>query len=384
MQFVDLAAQQALIREDLDRRIKRVLDHGQYIMGPEVAELEETLAEYVGVPHAISCSSGTDALILPLLARGIGPGDAVFTTPFTFMATAEVISLLGATPIFVDIEPDTFNIDPTQLQAAIQAVREGDASFYPVPQKILDQGLTPKAVIAVDLFGLPADYERIEPLCQAEGLMLIEDAAQSFGGAIGERRVGSFGDAAATSFFPAKPFGGYGDGGMVFTADAELAEVMRSLRVHGQGADRYDNVRIGLNARLDTLQAAVLLAKWSLFADEVALRQENAGRYTALIKEQLPQVVTPTLPARYVSGWAQYTLRFVQGRDQRKAALDAIGVPSAIYYPIPLSLQAAYAGLGYRPGSLPDAERIAEQVLSLPFGPYIQEVDQQQVIAALA
>ncbi len=270
MDFIDLKAQQQRISALLTENIQRVLAHGQYIMGPEIKELETRLAAYVGVKHAISCSSGTDALLMPLMAYGVGPGDAIFTTPFTFIATAEVIQLLGATPVFVDIDPKTFNLDPEALAEAVSRLGQNPGTAH----------LKPKGIIPVDLFGQPADYDRIHAIAQKHGLFVLEDAAQSFGATYKGRRAGSLAEVAATSFFPAKPLGGYGDGGAVFTDDDELAEVLRSIRVHGQGKDKYENVRIGLNGRLDTLQAAVLLAKLEIFDQEVMDRQRVARQYS--------------------------------------------------------------------------------------------------------
>lgn len=384
MQFIDLAAQQDLVRSEIDARIRAVLDHGNYILGPEIDELEQTLAGYVGANHAISCASGTDALILPLLAKGIGPGDVVFTTPFTFMATAEVISLLGAIPVFVDIDPVTFNMDPAHLEAAIEAVKQCRPEIYPLPTGVDLSKARMSAVIAVDLFGLPADYSRIESICEANGLFLIEDAAQSFGGSINDRKAGTFGDVAATSFFPAKPLGCYGDGGMVFTDDSDLAGIMLSLRVHGKGDDKYDNKRIGLNARMDTLQAAIMLAKWPLFESEVERRQDVARRYTELLADKAPSVRTPEVPDGYVSGWAQYTLRCGDARDKIRDHLAAGGVPTAVYYPLPLHLQTAYAPLAYSRGDFPISEQASREVLSLPFGPYLSDSDMDVVVDRLA
>lgn len=380
--FVDLKTQYAYLKPKIDQRIQGVLDHGQYIMGPEVRELEEKLAAYVGVKHAIGCSSGTDALLLPLLALGIGPGDAVFTTPFTFIATAEVISLLGATPVFVDIDPLTYNIDPKQLDKAIRAVKSGDPTLHPLPVT-RHPSLAPKAVIAVDLYGLPADYDALQVVCAEHGLRLLEDAAQSFGAEYKGKKACAFGDAAATSFFPAKPLGCYGDGGMVFTDRDDLAEVCRSLLVHGKGRDKYDNVRIGLNARLDTLQAAIVLAKFEAFPREVELRQLTARRYTERLTSST-SLVPPHVPAERTSGWAQYTVR-VRGpaRTQVEAALKAGGVPTAVYYPKPLHLQGAFSSLGYRAGDFPESELASSEVLSLPFGPYLGEADVHRIVKAL-
>lgn len=369
--FIDLKSQYETLKEQIDARIHAVLEHGQFIMGPEVRELEEKLAEYVGVKHAVGCASGTDALLLPLMALGVGPGDAVFTTPFTFIATAEVISLLGATPVFVDIDPVTYNIDPSQLALAIRALETKDPSIHPLPAD--HASLNARGVIAVDLYGLPADYDRIQNTCSDHALFLIEDAAQSFGAEYKGRRACSFGDVGATSFFPAKPLGCYGDGGMVFTNRDEIADKMRSIRVHGKGNDKYDNMRVGLNARLDTLQAAILLAKFETFPEELRRRQEVAWAYTeALVGAD--GIVAPHVPEDLLSGWAQYTLR-ITGRDRAdlQKAFQAQGVPTAVYYPKPLHLQTAFSPLGYHQEDFPESEQASTEVLSLPFGPYLSK-----------
>ncbi len=366
IQFIDLAAQQSLIRSEIDARIARVLDHGRYIMGPEIAELEERLAAFTGRRHAVSCASGTDALLLPLMAFGVGPGDAIFTTPFTFIATAEVISLLGATPVFVDVEADTFNIDVAKLRETIANV----GSTHPE--------LTPRGIIPVDLFGQPADYDEIASIASEHGLFVLEDAAQSFGATYKGRRAGNMGDVAATSFFPAKPLGCYGDGGAIFSDDDELVTTMRSIRVHGQGSDKYDNVRVGLNSRMDTMQAAVLLAKLDIFEREIDLRQEVAGRYAA----GLADVVTvPTVRDDRLSAWAQYSV-LSDDRAGLMARLKESGVPTAVYYPVPLHLQTAYQPLGYGRGDFPVSEDLASRIFSLPMHPYLGAEDQQYVIDA--
>ena len=369
MQFIDLGAQYAAIRDSLDRRIAAVLDHGGYIMGPEVAELERALEGYCGVTHAVACANGTDALVLALRALGIGPGDAVLTTPFTFFATAEAVELVGAHTVFADIDPATFNIDPAAVEAAIRRTRE-------------DGRYALKAVISVDLFGLPADYPRLEPLCREHGLALIADAAQGFGGEIGGKRAGSFGTVATTSFFPAKPLGCYGDGGALFTGDAGLAEVLKSLRVHGKGVDKYDNVRIGTNSRLDTLQAAILLEKLAAFPREMELRQQVAARY----REALSDIVeTPAVPDGYVSSWAQYSV-LAASEDERARVMAALrdrGVPTMIYYARALHLQSALAHLGGREGDFPVAEDSSRRIFSLPMSPYLARDDQDRVIDAL-
>lgn len=384
MEFIDLSYQQKRIRAKIEANIQIVLNHGQYIMGPEVASLERELSRYVGVQHAISCASGTDALLMALMARGIGPGDAVLTTPFTFIATAEVISLLGATPVYVDIDPDTYNLDPNQLERCIAALRGVDTGLHPLPRTVGVKTLTPKAVIAVDLFGLPADYERLEGIAKREGLFLIEDAAQSFGAEFNGKKAGAFGDIACTSFFPAKPLGCYGDGGMCFCTDDGLAEIMRSIRLHGKGDHKYENIRIGINGRMDTIQAAVLLAKFSIFEEEVVLRQAVAGRYTERLNS-CRDLVTPFIPVGCRSVWAQYSLlaRDEARRDAIMKKMQAAGIPTVIYYPRPLHLQGAFSFLGYRAGDFPVSEDCARRIFSLPMHPYLQEEDQQRIASAL-
>lgn len=384
MEFIDLVYQQKRIRGKIEANIQAVLNHGQYIMGPEVAALEKDLSRYVGAKHAISCASGTDALLMALMARGIGPGDAVLTAPFTFIATAEVISLLGATPIYVDIDPRTFNIDPDQLERCLSALRSRDAGLYPLPRFAGQKGITPKAIIAVDLFGLPADYGRLDSIARQNGLFLIEDAAQSFGAEVNGRKACAFGDIACTSFFPAKPLGCYGDGGMCFCSDDSMAEILRSIRLHGKGSHKYENIRIGINGRLDTIQAAILLAKFSLFEEEVRLRQVVAGRYDELLRS-CESLVTPNVPTGYQSVWAQYSVlaRDEAHRDAIMTGLQGKGVPTVIYYPRPLHLQAAFSFLGYRAGDFPVSEDCARRIFSLPMHPYIGEADQEKIVAAL-
>ena len=365
MQFIDLKTQQSKIRSRIERNIQAVLDHGQYIMGPEIFALEKRLAEYTGVKHAVSCASGTDALLMALMAYDIGPGDAVFTTPFTFVATAEAVRLLGATPIFVDIDPTTFNIDPEKLGQAV-------SSFTPAAT-----GLTPRGIIPVDLFGLPADYDAIQAVAREHGLFVLEDAAQSFGAEYRGRKAGSLGDVAATSFFPAKPLGAYGDGGMCFTDDDALAAVLRSVRIHGMGTDKYDNVRIGINGRMDTIQAAVLLAKMDIFPEELQRRQAVARRYA----QGLTGVVVPAVPEGCRSAWAQYSVlaKDARHRDDLQARLKTADIPTAIYYPIPLHLQTAYKSLGGKPGDHPVTEDCAKRIFSLPMHPYLEAGDQKKI-----
>ena len=394
MDFIDLKTQQKRIKEQLDANIQKVLAHGNYIMGPEIKELEAKLASYVGVKHAVACASGTDALLMALMALDVGPGDAVFTTPFTFIATAEVISLLGATPVFVDIDPKTFNIDPAKLALAIKALKSNDPSIYPLPNiehRTLNIELTPKGVIPVDLFGLPADYDAIDKIAKENKMFVIEDAAQSFGAKYQDKMACAFGNIACTSFFPAKPLGCYGDGGMCFTDDAALAAALDSIRVHGKGSHKYDNARIGINGRLDTLQAAILLAKFAIFPEEVELRNQVAQRYASLLTPHAshsthdPSLLTPYVPAGYTSAWAQYSLLACDEahRTALMEKLKAAGIPTAIYYPKPLHLQTAFAPLGYTPGAFPVSEDAASRIFSLPMHPYLQESDQNLIINAL-
>lgn len=373
--FIDLAAQQKIIRNKIDARIATVLDHGKYIMGPEINELETALSEFCGAKHSITCGSGTDALLLPLMAWNIQKGDAVFVPAFTFFATAEVVSLLGATPIFVDIDPDTFNIDPAKLEKAIEAVVSQDETIHPLPSIAKNQKLSPKAIIAVDLFGLPADYDSILPLAQKYNLKVLEDAAQGFGGEAHEKKACNIGcHAATTSFFPAKPLGCYGDGGAVFTNDDELADVIKSLRVHGKGKDKYDNIRIGLNARMDTMQAAILLPKLEIFDDELEKRQQVADWYETSVAD-VEELVAPKLPMGHKSAWAQYTVLCKDGEHRAavQAKLKEAGVPTMIYYITPLPYLAVYNELGYVKGDFAVSEEYSERVLSLPMHPYLTE-----------
>jgi len=378
MQFVDLAAQQKRIRNKIESNISAVLDHGKYIMGPEIKQLEERLAEYVGVKHAIGCASGTDALLMALMACQVGPGDAIFTSPFTFIATAEVISLLGATPVFVDIDPQTYNIDPVKLDLALEAVKENDTSIYPIPHH--QSVLQPKGIIPVDLFGLPADYSRIEEIAKKQDVSVIEDAAQSFGAEINGTRACAFGNIACTSFFPAKPLGCYGDGGMCFTDDDKLTEIMESIRVHGKGHHKYDNVRIGVNGRLDTLQAGILLAKFDIFPEEIVLRQQVADRYTELLRAQV-DLIHPALPQDFKSAWAQYSILAKDSahRTALQTKLKEAQIPTAIYYPKPLHLQSAFSYLNYKNGDFPISEDCADHIFSLPMHPYLSEEDQKKI-----
>ena len=383
IQFIDLATQQKRIREKIDSNIQTVLSHGQYILGPEIRELEERLAEYVGVEHAIACSSGTDALLLALMAYDVGPGDAIFTPPFTFFATAEVVSLLGATPVFVDIDPKTFNMDPEHLERAIIALQD-NLGDYPLPIGCTESSLVAKGIIAVDLFGLPADYDAINVIAKKHGLFVIEDAAQSFGARYKDKRACSLGDIACTSFFPAKPLGGYGDGGMCFVDDEPLAQAMRSFCNHGQGAHRYDNVRIGINGRMDTLQAAVLHAKFDIFPDEVEKRQKVAEKYTELLSALDLELVTPVVPPGYQSVWAQYSIlsRDETQRSELQSKLKEAGIPTAIYYPKPLHFQPVFRGLDYKEGDFPISEDYTQRIFSLPMHAYLEPEDQERIIGS--
>jgi len=366
MQFIDLSAQYKEISERVDTRIKRVLEHGKYIMGPEVKELEERLADYVGVKHCISCANGTDALSLSLMALNVGSGDAVFCPTFTFFATAESIALAKATPVFVDSDEDTFNICSASLEKQII--------------RVIDEGkLAPRAIIAVDLFGLPANYPELEILAKKYDLKLIEDAAQGFGGAIGEKRAGGFGDIATTSFFPAKPLGCYGDGGAVFTDDDNLAELVNSYRVHGKGVDKYDNVRIGVNSRLDTMQAAILLEKLSIFPQELVARNELAASYSKNLHQNF---LVPSIPEGYFSSWAQYTIISPQ-RDDMMGKVLSKGIPSAVYYRTCMHEQTAFSYLNVEYGQFPVAEKLSKQAFSLPMHPYMRPSDIDSVVASL-
>lgn len=367
--LVDLKAQQARIRDRIDQAIARVLAHGTYIMGPEIKVLEARLAAFAGASHCISCSSGTDALLMILMAKGIGPGDAVICPAFTFPATPEVIGLLGATPVFADVDEETFNLDPLRLTDAFDAC--------------LKAGLSPKAIIAVDLFGVPADYAAIEAFAADHGLWVLGDAAQSFGASHQGRKVGTFGLATATSFFPAKPLGCYGDGGAILTDDQELAEILDSIRVHGKGTDKYDNIRIGINGRLDTLQAAILIEKLAIFPEEIELRQRAAGRYHDLLGN-LEGVSLPFVPEGSKSVWAQYTLRVAaKSRGPLAKVLNERGVPTAIYYPKPLHQQTAYRNYPRSAAGLARSERLSTEVLSIPMHPYLSAEDQERVSSTI-
>jgi dTDP-4-amino-4,6-dideoxygalactose transaminase len=364
--FIDVAAQRRRLGGAIDAAVARVLGHCQFILGPEVRAFEAELARFCGARHAVTCASGTDALVLALRAKGIGPGDAVICPSFTFCATAEVAALVGATPVFVDVDAATFNIDANRIAGAMATAKSA--------------GLTPKAVIPVDLFGLAADHIAVAAAAEKADLFILDDAAQAFGATFNNRRLGTFGHATATSFFPAKPLGCYGDGGAVLTDDDEMADVLRSLRMHGQGSDRYDNIRIGLASRLDTIQAAILIEKLKIFPDEIVARDRIARRYAEGLGDL---VIVPKVPAGSTSVWAQYTIRIAGGRrDRLAAALKAEGIPTAIYYPIPLHRQQAYKHFPVGEGGVAVSDRLAAEVISLPMHAYLDEPTQGRIIDA--
>jgi dTDP-4-amino-4,6-dideoxygalactose transaminase len=366
--FIDVGAQRRRLGRAIDEAITRVTTHCQFINGPEVVQFEAALAEFCGARHAVGCASGTDALMLVLMAKGIGPGDAVICPAFTFCATAEVVVLLGATPVFADVDAATFNIEASSLKRAAATARR--------------HNLKPKALIAVDLFGLPADYDAILNIAKAEGLFVIDDAAQAFGATYKGRKLGTLTPATATSFFPAKPLGCYGDGGAVLTDDADLVEVLKSLRVHGQhGTDKYDNIRIGLTSRLDTMQAAILIEKLKIFADEIAARDRAARRYAEGLRDV---AVVPAVPEGLTSVWAQYTIRLTPGvREEFGARLKAMGIPTAIYYPKPLHRLEAYRRFPVVDNGIPVTDQLAEEVISLPMHAYLDTTTQDRIIEAV-
>ena len=369
MEFRDLKQQYRVLQPEMDAAISKALKESHFIMGPQVKELETRLASYVGVKHCLTCANGTDALTLALKAWGIGPGDAVFVPDFTFFSSAEVVALEGATPVFVDVLKETFNIDPDDLERAIQ-------------ETLAEGALKPRVIVTVDLFGQPADYPRIREIADRYGLWILEDAAQGFGGSINGRNACSFGDIATTSFFPAKPLGCYDDGGAVFTDNDSWAGLIASYRIHGKGTDKYDNLRIGLNSRLDTLQAAILLVKLKAFEDcELDAVNAAAARYTALLQDIIS---TPVVPDGFRSSWAQYTIRLQDAAQRAKvqAALKAREIPAMVYYPRPMHLQTAFQSLGYK-RACPCATALCEQVLSLPMHPYLTEADIAAVSTAL-
>ena len=366
--FIDVAAQRARLGTAIDAAVSRVLAHCQFINGPEVVELEAQLAAFSGARHVVACASGTDALLMVLMAKGVGPGDAVLCPSFTFCATGEVVALVGATPVFVDVNEATFNMDATSLKRGILTAKR--------------HGLKPVAVIPVDLFGQSADQDSIAAIAREEGLFVLDDACQAFGASYKGRRLGTFGIATATSFFPAKPLGCFGDGGAIFTDDAELARILRSISVHGQGSDKYDNVRLGLTGRLDTVQAAILIEKLKIFEDEIVARNVVAERYT----RALAGVVTaPRLASGCDSVWAQYTIRLPDGidRDRFAAALKAKGIPTAIYYPKSMHQQTAYRDFPVADNGLPVSEALSRDVISLPMHAYLDEPTQARVIEAV-
>ena len=365
--FIDLKSQREAMGQAIEDAILKVVRHGGYIMGPEIAALEQELAAFCGAKHVISCANGTDALAMVLMAKGVKAGDAIFCPSFTFAATAEVIAWLGAVPVFIDVLPGSFNMDPQSLKAGIKLSKE--------------QGLNPVGVIPVDLFGQPADYDALLPIAAQHGVFVLCDAAQSFGAAYKGKALGTFGDATTTSFFPAKPLGCYGDGGAIFTDDDALAAALRSIRVHGQGEDKYDNVRIGMNGRLDTMQAAVLIEKLKLFPAEIAARNRAAARYNTMLQDI---AIVPQLDENVTSVWAQYTLRFPKGnRDAIAAALKTQDVPSAIYYPKPIHTQPPYAHYPRAGNGLPVSEQLAGEVLSLPMHGYLTQDVQDKIIDAV-
>lgn len=364
--FTGLQHQAERLRSQIDQNIASVLDHGKFIMGPEVAELERRLSEFCGARNSIAVANGTDALQIALMALGVKAGDRVFVPSFTYTATAEVILILGAVPVFVEVDAETFNVDCDDLERAIERTRAA--------------GHNAKCLIAVDLFGLPAEWARLNSICEANGLACIADSAQSFGASNADgQKVGTFAPVTTTSFFPAKPLGCYGDGGGVFTDDEELASVMRSIRVHGSGKAKYETVRVGMNSRLDTIQAAILLAKLDCFAEEIEQRNRLADAYTKGLSDV---VTTPVKPAGVTSAWAQYTIR-TEARDELQAHLKDKGVPTAVYYPVPMHLQQAYAAYGAGEGSLAVSEKLSTEVISLPMNPYWTEDEAQFTIDAV-
>ncbi|TAM99624.1 MAG: DegT/DnrJ/EryC1/StrS aminotransferase family protein [Rhizobiaceae bacterium] len=363
MQFIDLGAQRERLGGRISAVVEKVIAEGRYILGPEVTEFENRMADYMGVGHVVACANGTDALVIPLMAYGIGPGDAVFCPSFTFAATAEVVALVGAEPVFIDVDPDTYNIVPAQLETAIAEVKK-------------EGRLKTKAIIPVDLFGLAADYAAIAEIAAREGLVVIEDAAQATGGTQGGVKCGAFGNVGSTSFYPAKPLGCYGDGGAIFTNDADLTGIMRSVAFHGKGASQYDNVRIGLNSRLDTIQAAILIEKLSILEEEMEMRQEVARRYC----EGLGNLVkVPVVPEGNRSAWAQFAIE-TGHRDAVRQALKENGIPTMVYYEKPLHQQKAYSRYKRASGGLPVSETLPDRILCLPMHPYLKTDDQERIV----
>jgi dTDP-4-amino-4,6-dideoxygalactose transaminase len=365
--FIDIGAQRRRLGSAIDEAVGRVLTHCQFVSGPEVAKLEADLAAFCGAKHVVACASGTDALLMVLMAKEIGPGDAVLVPSFTFCATGEVVALTGATPVFVDVDETTFNIDVASLKRGIVTARKA--------------GLKPKAIIPVDLFGQSADHDAVAAVAAAEGLFVLDDAAQSFGATYKGKRLGTFGLATATSFFPAKPLGCFGDGGAIFTDDASLAEKLRSVRVHGQGSEKYDNVRLGLTGRLDTMQAAILIEKLKIFPDEIEARNRVASHYA----KGLEGVVgVPKVPEGNLSVWAQYTIRVKDGtREAFAESLKAKGIPTAIYYPKSMHQQTAYRHYPVADGGLPVCEKLSRECISLPMHPYLDTATLDRVVSAV-
>ena len=368
MQFIDLKMQQARIKDKIDARFQAVLSHGQYIMGPEVKQLEHNLSAFCGADHTISCANGTDALSLALMALDIGHGDAVFVPSFTFAATAEVIPQLQATPVFVDVDERTFNMDANSLKQSIVWAKQ--------------QGLNPAVVIPVDMFGLPADYDTIQEIASENSMKIIGDSAQGFGGTYKGRTTGTLADITTTSFFPAKPLGCYGDGGALFTNDPEIADLLNSFRVHGKGKEKYDNVRLGMNSRLDTMQAAFMLEKLAIYADELEARQKIANTYTNALGDL---IATPIIPDNYTSVWAQFTLtaQSTQDRNTLMTALKQADIPSMVYYPKPLHKQEAFTKYITADLDLQTSDQLSERVFSIPMHPYLSQEDQSHVIQTL-
>ena len=366
MDFIDLKSQRARIADEINTAIATVVEHGRYILGPEVTQFETELAAFGEAKHGISCANGTDAIILPMMAWGIGPGDAVFCPSFTYVATAEAVALLGATPVFIDIDRSTYNIDPNSLETAIAVIKQ-------------TSDLTPKAIIAVDLFGQPADYPKISAIARAHDLKLIADSAQGFGGTLEGKHPLHWCDVATTSFFPAKPLGCYGDGGAILTNDRDLTDILKSVRMHGAGTDKYDNVRIGINSRLDTIQAAILIEKLNIFQDEIDTRMKIAARYNDGLKSGVRSV--PALIENGISSWAQYTIE-VDDRDGFMAHMRDNDIPTASYYPRPVHLQSAYEEYPRAGNGLANTEDAMKYVVALPMHAYLDEDDQDRIIAA--
>ncbi len=391
MEFIDLKTQQARIKTNLDARMAKVLAHGQYIMGPEVPELEKKLADYVGASYCLGCASGTNALELVLAAWGIGAGDAVFTTPLSFIATAETIARTGAVPVFVDIDAASFNMNAGRLADAIKAVKERDSSLHPLPRQALQDRLTPRAVVAVDLFGNPVDYDTILAVAKEHNMLVLEDGAQAFGGEYKGKKLCNCGCHAATaSFFPAKPLGCYGDGGAVFTNDASLAAMVDSLRYHGRinAQNKNDNIRLGCNGRLDTLQAAILLAKMDIFPDEVEKRLIAGEKYRQRLQPHAgspEDLVAPSVTEGGVCIWAQYTVQLPKGTDRGTVMkhMKEKGIPTAINYPMGMHTQGCFAYLGYTPHDFPVVQEVAGRVLSLPMHPYLNVGEQELIVSTL-